>query len=103
MQIQIRWSDVEKSEALGQHINEQVEHALRNVRPHFTRVVVHIHDDNAAKSGTNDKRCQIELRPAGADPLSVDDTADELYKVVATACKKLERAAQTFVDRHRKR
>lgn len=103
MQIQIRWSDVEKSDALGQHVNEQVEHALRNVRDHFTRVVVHVRDDNAGKSGANDKRCQIELRPAGADPLSVEDTGDDFFKVVTTTTKKLERAAHNFVDRHRRR
>lgn len=103
MQIQVRWSDLEKSEALGKHVHEQVEHALRNAAEHFTRVVVHLHDDNADKSGANDKRCQIELRPAGADPLSVDDTGDDHYKAVTTACKKLERAAHNWVDRHRKR
>ena len=102
MQIQIHWTDVESSAALTTHVEEQVHHALRHCEDHFTRVDVHLHDDNADKSGPNDKRCKIEARPRGAEPLVVEGTGDDHFKTVSSVTKKLERTARTFVDRHRK-
>lgn len=101
MQIQIRWGEVEKSEALGTHVTEQIEHAMRHHGDRFTRVDVHLHDDNAGKGGANDKRCTIEARPAGFDPFVVEGTGDDFYKTVAETAKKLERTARQFVERHR--
>jgi len=101
IQVQIHWSDVEKSDALGEHIEKQIAHALRHHENRFTRVDVHVHDDKAGRRGDADKRCVIEARPAGADPLAVEDHGEEFYATVAGAAKKLERAAQHFVDRHR--
>lgn len=103
MQIQIRWSEVESSDALTAHVEKEVHHALRHCEDDFTRVDVHIHDDNAEKSGSNDKRCKIEARPRGADPLIVEGTGDDVYKTITSTSKKLERAARTFVDKRRKR
>lgn len=102
MQIQIRWSDIEKSEALAQYVREQVEHAVRHHQDQLTRIDVHLHDENAEKSGANDKRCVIEARPTGADPLIVEGTGDDFYKTVNAVAKKLERAVRTFADKRRK-
>ena len=101
MQIQIRWSDVAKSEALSQHVEQQVEHAMRHHGDRFTRVEVHVHDDNGGKGGADDKRCTIEVRPRGADPFVVESSSDDHYKTVTEVCKKLERAVRHFVERHR--
>lgn len=101
MQIQIRWSDVESSDALGKHINEQIKHALRHLEGRFTAVNVHIHDENAGKHGGNDKRCVIEARPAGYDPLSVESNGDDFYITVNAAARKLQAAAESFIEKHR--
>ncbi len=101
MQLQIRWGQLDKSDALGQHVDEQVEHALRHHKDRFTAVNVHIHDDNQSKGGANDKRIVIEARPRGADPLKVEGTGDDFFKTVTSAAKKLERAVHHWVDRHR--
>lgn len=102
MQIQIRWGEVEKSDALGTHVNEQINHAVRHFSDRFTRVDVHLHDDNADKGGANDKRCVIEARPRSADPIIVEGTGDDFYKMVSAVGKKLERAARHFVDKKRR-
>lgn len=99
--FQIHWSDVEKSDALGEHIERQIEHALRHHESRFTRVDVHVHDDKAGRDGAADKRCVIEVRPAGADPLAVNDHGDDFYSTATLAAKKLERAVQNFVERLR--
>jgi ribosomal subunit interface protein len=102
MQIQIRWTEVESSEALTAHVEKEVTHALRHCADQFTRVDVHVHDDNADKSGSDDKRCKIEARPRGAEPLIVEGTGDDVYKTISSVSKKLERAARHFVDKRRK-
>lgn len=102
MQIQISWGKVDRSEPLATHVTEQVEHALRHVADQFTRVEVHLHDDNADKGGANDKRCVMEARPTGAGPLTVDGTGDDFYKTVTAVAKKLERATRSFADKRRK-
>ncbi len=101
MQIQISWGEVENSQALGKHVKEQVEHALRHWRERFTRVEVHLHDDNAGKGGGNDKRCVIEARPSGSGPLVVESSGSDHYKTVSATAKKLERSARQFAEKTR--
>lgn len=103
MQIQINYGQVEKSDALADHVGQQVRHALRHHPEKFTRVEIHLHDDNAGKSGPDDKRCVMEARPAGFDPFVVEESGDEIYRTVNGAAKKLERAVQSFVERHLRR
>lgn len=101
MHLEICWGQVEKSDALGRLVDEQVDHALRHCKERFTRVDVHLHDDNQDKGGSHDKRCVIEARPRGADPLAIEATGDDFFKTVVAAAKKLEHAAEHFVDRRR--
>ena len=101
MQIQINYGSLSRSDALTEHVQKQVEHAMRHYVDRFTRIEVHLHDDNAAKSGPNDKRCVIEARPSGANPLVVESTGSDAYATATEASKKLERAARHWVERHR--
>ncbi|HUH01931.1 MAG TPA: HPF/RaiA family ribosome-associated protein [Kofleriaceae bacterium] len=103
MQIQINYGQIDRSDALADHINEQVKHALRHHADRFTRVEVHLHDDNGGKNGPNDKRCVMEARPSGFDPIAIEDSGDEIYRTINTAAKKLERAAEHLIDRHTRR
>ncbi len=100
MQTFIKYGEVGVSEALKTHVTNQVEHAMRHYQERFTRVEVHLHDDNAAKSGPNDKRCVIEARPAGFDPIVVEATGDDMYATISETAKKLTRATRHFMDRH---
>jgi ribosomal subunit interface protein len=100
MQIQITFGGIDHSEALTNYIREQVTHGLRHHPEKFTRVEVHLHDDHAGRNGPDDKRCVMEVRPSGFDPLVVEDAGDDWYKVVNAVSKKLERAIHHFVDRH---
>ena len=61
-------------------------------RPLLTRVEVHLNDENAGKSGAQDKRCQMEARIKGHQPLSVTHKAESLDLAVDGAADKLLRA-----------
>ncbi|MFC4256146.1 ribosomal subunit interface protein [Altererythrobacter xixiisoli] len=54
----------------------------------LTRVEVHLEDVNAERGGGRDKRCLIELRPAGGAPIAVTDFAGEVAPSLAGATTK---------------
>lgn len=99
--VQIHWSDIEKSDALGEHIETHLQRALRHYEDRFLRVDVHIHDDKAGRHGSDDKRCVIEGRPSGGEPLAVEHHGDDFYATATEAVKKFERAVHHFVERQR--
>ena len=103
MKIQVNFGDVPSSDALTQHVNERVEAALQHMAEQITRVEVHLRDDNSDKAGPDDKRCTMEARIAGLQPLAVEHADRDLYQVVNEAAGKLRRAVQRTLDRREKR
>tara|TARA_R110002073_G_scaffold182330_2_gene340619 strand:- start:1362 stop:1622 length:261 start_codon:yes stop_codon:yes gene_type:complete len=72
MQIQINTDkNVEGREAFSDQVKAVFEHALKRFSEHVTRVEVHISDENSDKSGINDKRCLMEARLEGRQPITV--------------------------------
>jgi hypothetical protein len=58
----------------------------------LTRVEVHLSDVNAAKHGVDDKRCLLEARLAGLQPLAVSHEAESLRSAITGATRKLVRS-----------
>lgn len=100
MQIQINYSDIEKSPALSQHVEEQVEKALKHVSERVTRVEVHLHNDKQKRDGPQDKRSLMEARIAGDQPLAIESRSDDIYKAVKESAEKLGRAVNHRIDKH---
>lgn len=92
MQIQVRTDNhIEGSAGLTQHVEEVVEGALERFAKQITRVEVHLTDESsAAKSGGDDKRCRIEVRLAGMQPMSVSDDGEEVGQALRGAARKME-------------
>lgn len=100
MLIQVNYGDVERSDAIDAFVRDKVESQLGHLAEKLTRVEVHLRDDNSsAKSSHNDKRCMMEARPAGRQPLVVEHAGDDLYKVITETAGKLSRAVKTNVER----
>jgi len=74
-----------------------VDDTVRDVLAHYvdrlTRVEIHLRDTNAGKGGT-DKRCVIEARPRGLDPLTAEHDGDDLKHAFRGALEKLERVLE---------
>ena len=92
VQIEMNFAGVETSAPLELHIEEMVDYAVAHVEPHITRVEIYLHDDNADKQGATDKRCVMEVRPAGRKPFAVEERGDDVYGVIKGAAEKLRRA-----------
>lgn len=75
-----------------------VETRLRNVQHRLSRVEVHVGEINGPRGGT-DKRCAVELRPNGLDPITATDTADTIEQAAAGATDKAVVAFQRILGR----
>ena len=92
MQIQVNFGSIPASDALEAHVNDRIQHDIGRLADRLTRVEAHLGDENSAKGGANDKRCLLEARPRGMDPITAEDRADDIYVAVAGAAKKLQSA-----------
>ena len=60
---------------------------------------VHLSDENKGKGGELDKRCLLEARIAGREPLAVDHKAPTMQLAIDGATEKLVRALAGRLDR----
>jgi len=90
MKIQINThNNIEGSDELTQQTQAVVESALERFAEHITRVEVHLSDENSQKGGS-DKRCVMEARLEGMQPVAVTDQAEHMEQAVHGAADKLE-------------
>ncbi|MEO8156062.1 MAG: HPF/RaiA family ribosome-associated protein [Rhizobacter sp.] len=100
MQIQINTDNhIEGSEALSTHVETVVEHAVRHIKDHLTRVEVHLEDENAGKAGTDDKRCLMEARLRSHQPVAVSHHAASIHQAVDGAARKLRTSLESLLGR----
>ncbi len=104
MQIQV---NTDKNIQGGESLNNQVQDLLNSALSRFshwiTRVEVHLSDENGnTKANSNDKRCLIEVRPAGLRPLNVSHEASSVAEALDAATDKivrlLDKTSQTLRD-----
>jgi ribosomal subunit interface protein len=100
MKIQINTDGhIEGHEALAAHVTATAQHALQRFKEHVTRVEVHLSDQNGDKSGQADKRCVMEARLEGRQPIAASDEATSLHQAVRGAADKLARAIDSQLGR----
>ena len=102
MQIQINTDHnlkVHDSEA-GQ-LRAIVQDVIGRFADHITRVEMHLSDENASKRSDDDKRCLLEARPEGRNPIAVSHLASTLLLAVEGASEKLARAIDSDIGRQR--
>ena len=100
MQIQINTDhNIEGGEKLAAHFSTVVEGALEQFSDRITRVEIHLSDQNAGKSGQEDKRCMMEARLEGRQPITVTHSAASLDQAVDGAAHKLTRLIEGTLGR----
>lgn len=102
MQIQINTDhNIEGHEALAAHVSSVVEGALGRFSDQVTRVEVHLTDEVGHKSGQDDKRCVMEARLRGRQPIAVTHHAGSVHQAVDGAAVKLTRLLESEIGRLR--
>lgn len=74
---------------------------LSKYRELITRVEVHLGDKNSHKGGVNDKRCVLEARLEGLQPIVVTNHDDTVEQSVKGALDKLKAAIDSTRGRLR--
>lgn len=102
MQIQVNTDhNVVGHEARVIKFSKLVETALSKVKEHITRVEVHVTDENSHKGGLSDKRCVMEARLEGRQPVAVSHEAASPEQAVRGAADKLARTIGSTLGRQR--
>jgi ribosome-associated translation inhibitor RaiA len=100
MKIQINSdNNITGGKALAQQAEATVTSALGHLAEHITRVEVHLSDENGEKTGGRDKRCMMEARLEGHQPIAVTDEADSLDGAIAGAADKLKSSVDNTLSR----
>jgi ribosome-associated translation inhibitor RaiA len=101
MHIQVNTDrNTEGSEKLSQYVEETVEHTLNRFSDRITRVEVFLSDQNSSqKGGDNDKRCVMEARLAGLQPITVSDDSATYDQALDGAVKKMRKTLSRTLER----
>ncbi|MFC0710352.1 HPF/RaiA family ribosome-associated protein [Azorhizophilus paspali] len=93
MQLQVHSDNhIEGSARLAGWVRATIANKFERYGEELTRVVVHLNDEKGNKAGANDKRCQIEARARGCQPLSASHNAESLEFALDGAMEKLGHA-----------
>jgi ribosome-associated translation inhibitor RaiA len=93
MQVQVHTDNhIKGGEALSRRVETEVEGNLSRFAEQITRVEVHLNDTNGHKGGDHDKRCLMEARLAGHQPVAVSCEAASLDEAIDGAAEKLEKS-----------
>ncbi len=77
----------------------QIESELNRFSDHITRIEVHLSDEDGHKEGLNAKRCLLEARLEGRQPIAVSSQADTHDQAVSGALDKLTASLDTIMDK----
>jgi ribosome-associated translation inhibitor RaiA len=101
MQIQVNTDNhTQGSDELTQRVEDLVEGALARFGDRITRVEVQLSDQNSGqKSGGADKRCSMEARLTGLQPIVVSADAPSHDQALNSAANKLEKTLQRTLGR----
>lgn len=97
MRIQVNSDKTIKVDAsLTSFVKAEALRVLERFVKELTRVEIHLSDIDNKKTGPADKRCLIEVRPAGDRPLTASAIAATSESAVDEALKKMKRQLTTF-------
>jgi hypothetical protein len=107
MQVQVNTSNgIENKDALERWADEYLNETLARFRPEITGVEVFMSDENKVKGGARDKRCTMEARLNGHEPVAVTGFGETQNEAFRGASEKLLRMLEHTLgrlDRHEHR
>lgn len=103
MQLQIHTDRHIQSDArLAEFVRDTLNSKLNRFTDHLTRIEVHLGDENGQqKRDSSDKRCLIEARFEGRDPVAVTSHAATVGQAISAAAEKMQRKLSSAVGKLR--
>lgn len=87
------------TEGLSNFLENMITETLKKYNHYITRVEVHLNDENGKKAGINDKRCMLEARLEGMQPVAVTAFGDTIQEATKSALGKLKSSLDTIIGR----
>jgi ribosome-associated translation inhibitor RaiA len=87
------------TEGLSKFAESTIIETLKRFENHITRIEVHLNDENSHKNGINDKRCMIESRLEGMQPIAVTAHGDTIHEALKSALGKLKSILDTTIGK----
>lgn len=101
MEMRVHGHDVGVSEALKEHCERRLGHALGKYRASLGRIDVHLTDVNGPRGG-KDIECQVRTSIVGLAPIVVRALSDDAYASVDLAAVKASTAIARRLARERR-
>ena len=102
MQIRINTDkNIEGNERMSKYFSGVIESTLNRFTEHVTRIEAHLSDENSQKEGPDDKRCLLEARVKGLQPIAVTHKAETLDQAVTGAAEKMKSTLETTIAKIR--
>jgi len=92
-------SHIDGTAEMAAEVEAVIEDTLSHFADRLTRVEVHLSDENSHKGGDRDKRCVMEARAQGLQPIAVTHEAGTADEAVDGAAEKLKHALETHFGR----
>ncbi len=104
MQVQVNTDNtIAGRDDVVRFVESVLEAKLGAVSAGITRVEVHLQDQNAEKSGPDDKRCMVEVRLENRQPVTATNTADNIQSAVTGAVDKMRNILDREIGKQRAR
>lgn len=94
-------SNVNGTETMQEKFTELIAGKLDRFSEQITRIEVHLNDVNGKKEGQDDKRCVLEARLEGLQPVAVTGNGDTYDGAVIGAIEKMKAALDTVIGKLR--
>ena len=102
MQVQTNTDrNITGNEGLAAQASALVEGVLARFSDQITRVEIHLSDENGARGGDEDKRCMMEARLEGRQPIAVTHQAATVEQAMDGAAHKLRQSIESTLGRLR--
>lgn len=103
MQVQVHTDrHIQSDERLAEFIRDTLHTKLSRFTDHLTRIEVHLGDENGQqKRDSADKRCLLEARFEGLDPVAVTEHAANVSQAITGAADKMQRKLATVTGKLR--
>src|SRR5690606_24755145 len=92
-------NNIDGNERLQSYVEALLNESLSRFSSHLSRVEVHLTDENSHKEGQKDKRCVLEARIEGQQPVAVTNQDDTIEQAINGAITKLRSALDTVIGK----
>lgn len=100
MQIQFNTDhNISNGGKLSEPLTQLIREELDQFGEHITRIEVHLSDVDGDKNGQDDKRCMLEARLKGLQPIAVTNFANTHHEAVEGSIDKMKTSLNTLIGR----